>query len=165
MARPVGSKDSFYGDWHEAFLTVLRKTSDVRKAARDAGVSKQAAYQARDKDPEFAEKWQDALDEGLDNLENVARKRALKSSDTLLIFLLKSHRPEVYGDRSQVNMNVQGRVTHTHRIDLSRLTDEELDQLELIVGKAGTNGGNGGGTRLLPEGDTGQFALPAGYTD
>lgn len=51
-------------------------------------------------------------------------------SDTLLIFLLKAKRPDVYRERYE----------HEHRgqvaLRLDRLTDTELEQLEQLVGKA-----------------------------
>jgi len=55
--------------WMAAFLSALAETSNVRRAARKAGISSATAYEARRKQRDFARKWQDALCEGFDNLE------------------------------------------------------------------------------------------------
>ena len=53
-------------------------------------------------DPAFHEAWQEALEIALENLEAEARRRAMSGSDTLLIFLLKSLKPDTYGDKIRV---------------------------------------------------------------
>lgn len=50
----------------------------------------------------FAAQANDAIEAGMDELEDVARQRATDSSDTLLIFLLKARRPEKYRERHVV---------------------------------------------------------------
>ena len=47
--------------------------------------------------------------------------------------LLKAHRPEKYKDRSAVDVNAT--VTSKPAYDLSKLTDEELAQLEALYRK------------------------------
>src|SRR5437899_1991947 len=63
--------------WHAAFLRSLAKTPSVTIAARSAGVSTRACYKARDADPEFAEKWSDAINKSVDALEDAVYRRAL----------------------------------------------------------------------------------------
>lgn len=82
--------------WVEPFLATLRNTANVRAACQQAHVSRVVAYELRKTDERFARRWQDAIDEAIDVLEAVGRQRALETSDTLLIFFLKSHRPQVY---------------------------------------------------------------------
>lgn len=60
------------------------------------------AYHSRVRSEEFALQWEEALQDAIDVLESEARRRALGQSDTLLIFLLKSHRPEVYRENYHV---------------------------------------------------------------
>ncbi len=109
-----GSPRSRRANWRATFLEILSETSNVTAAALAAGVDKKTAYNHRRDDPDFAEAWEDALDDATDALEAEARRRALrgveepvyqggkkvgtirKYSDTLLIFLLKGHRPERY---------------------------------------------------------------------
>jgi len=90
------------GDWMPAFLTTLRDTANVRLACSQAGITRQAAYQRKQDDADFAAAWEEAHEESIDTLEAVARSRAIASSDLLVIFLLKSHRREVYGDKVEV---------------------------------------------------------------
>lgn len=78
------------------------------------------AYEDRKNDELFAAAWEEALEIAIENLELEARRRAetgvieyqillgkkvavnRKYSDTLLIFLLKAHRPQKYRDNSHV---------------------------------------------------------------
>jgi hypothetical protein len=94
---------------------VFRDTSNVRAASSACGISRMTAYRLRDRDPEFAREWQEAEDDACDLLEAVARERASNGSDTLLIFLLKAHRPAKY------------RETTRHDVVFGRMSDDELD--------------------------------------
>ena len=89
-------------DWVPAFLAALRVDAHITNAAKLAGVPVRTMYDRRDRDPEFAEAMREALDQSVDDLELVARKRANESSDVLLIFLLKANRPEKYRERHEV---------------------------------------------------------------
>ncbi len=86
-------------EWKPRFVELLRETGNVTGSARAAGISRGHAYAEREKSPQFARDWDDALEEAADALEEEARKRAKTTSDTLLIFLLKGLKPETYGDR------------------------------------------------------------------
>jgi hypothetical protein len=85
--------------WMEPFLAVLRNTANVRSACEAAGISRVDAYRQRKRNAGFAKRWQEAIDEAVDLLEAEAFRRGMAISDTLLIFLLKCHRPTVYRDR------------------------------------------------------------------
>lgn len=107
------------GVWKPAFLVGLRRHANVSRAAKDAGVNRRTAQRERVNSGAFAEAWDDALEEGLDYLEEEARRRAYEGtlkpvynrgelvghvrefSDTLTIFLLKGGRPEKYAERSK----------------------------------------------------------------
>jgi hypothetical protein len=102
--------------WKQIFIEELARSGNVLLSSRKAGVSRTAVYKARKDDPAFADNWDDAMDEAVDLLEAVARGRAVNGidkpvyrggvqvgtireySDTLLIFLLKAHRPERFRD-------------------------------------------------------------------
>ena len=56
-------------DWKPPFLAALAETSNVARAARNAGVQTSTVYETRRRSREFARKWQAALCEGYDNLE------------------------------------------------------------------------------------------------
>ncbi len=80
------------------FLTILRDCGTVTEAAKAIGITRQAAYLAKDKYPTFALEWEQAIEESTDKLVDVAVERASKAngSDALLMFLLRGHRPSVY---------------------------------------------------------------------
>lgn len=103
------------GEWKPVFLAALRQVPIVRVACQEAGIVRAAAYQWRDKDPAFAKAWDQALEDGIENrvdvLEAALFSRAQKKSDVLLIFALKSLKPEIYGDRTRVDL------THHVKID------------------------------------------------
>jgi hypothetical protein len=64
-----------------------------------------------------------------------------KYDSTLLMFLIKGMRPEVYRDNYKADLTVSGNVTTQQRDpDLSRLTLEELKFLEKIAEKAHSPG-------------------------
>jgi len=96
------------------FLDNLRESGNVTGAARATGVSRQTAYDHKTVDPDFSTAWDQAMEEAIDALEAEARRRSMEGvecpvfhlgqqcgvirrySDTLLIFLLKAHRPGKY---------------------------------------------------------------------
>lgn len=90
--------------WHAAFLADLAENCNVANAVRVAGIAKSTAYKHRDESPEFATAWDDAVEAGIQALELAARKRAMSVSDTLAIFLLKSHRPDTYRENRRTEL-------------------------------------------------------------
>lgn len=145
-------------NWQELFVAALAKSPNVSAACKRAKVSRSWAYAQRDLDADFAAAWDEALEMGLDAAEGELYRRAVKGvlepvfyqgeivghirrpSDTLLMFLLKSHRPETYRDtvRSEVTGANGGAVKteQTTKHDLSKLSVDELLQLREIVTKA-----------------------------
>lgn len=69
----------------QVFLDTLRETCNVTLAARAAGVSSSAVYAHRDSDALFAERWEEALAEGIDLLEHQAHLRAFNGIDEPVI--------------------------------------------------------------------------------
>ncbi len=76
------------------FLTILRDCGTVTAAAKAIGITRQAAYLAKDKYPTFALEWEQAIESATDKLVEVAIERAstANGSDALLMFLLRGHR-------------------------------------------------------------------------
>lgn len=109
---------TFDDDRKKVFLAALSEFPHVNAAAKKAGVSFVTAYKYRHKDPDFAKAWDIALDIGFNVLESEAVRRAVqgveepvfykgdvvgsitKHSDSLLMFMLKGRRREVYGDKA-----------------------------------------------------------------
>ena len=83
-------------------MAALAKTGNISASARAAEIERTTHYRWLRSDPEYARAAEQAMEEAVDVLEAVARKRAIIGSDTLLIFLLKAARPEKYRDRYDV---------------------------------------------------------------
>lgn len=63
--------------WVTHFLASLSAGCTVVEAARAAGISSTTAYALRKADADFAEAWRLALEDSVDELESVARSRAV----------------------------------------------------------------------------------------
>src|SRR3954452_5071261 len=89
-------------NWQPAFLEALEKGHTVAGACKVANVGRTTAYQARQRDEEFAVAWRDLEEQAIEVLEAEAYRRAFNGSDKLMVFLLGARRPEVYRNRGQV---------------------------------------------------------------
>jgi hypothetical protein len=101
----------------DAFFHHLGRTGSVTVAANRAQLRRSSLYQRRQDDEEFAERWAQALDLGVERLQDNAMNRAMNGTprpvwrngqkvgsiqqfdNRLLQFLLRAHRPEIYGER------------------------------------------------------------------
>lgn len=64
------------------FLEIVIATGgNVTRACAEVDISRQTAYNHRESDPEFAKAWEDAVDKGIDVLEDEARRRAFDGVD------------------------------------------------------------------------------------
>jgi ribosome modulation factor len=124
--------------WEARFLEVFAATGNVRLATGAAGISRDTPYKRAQVDPAFAEAWRAAREDAVDTLEAEARRRALAGSDTLIMFLLKSLRPDVYRERASVDVNLDLR-REAERIALSAGVDVEatLAEAERILAEGG----------------------------
>ncbi len=93
--------------WHAKFLEILSATCNVTLAARGAGIIRNTAYEHYKRLPDFAAAWDDAKEAAVEILEAEAWQRARKVSDTLIIFLLKAHKPAKYRERYEVESKVE----------------------------------------------------------
>ncbi len=112
-------------DWVPMFLQTLRESGNVRTACATVNISRRRALAQRDKNDKFRRDWDDAVEDAIDSLEQTARDRAMEASDTLLIFLLKSHRRSVYGDQKKVDVTSR----KMDAVEPKDLSDEELAQI------------------------------------
>lgn len=103
----------------KTFLYYLGRSGSVSFAAARSGIERMTLYRRRARDEQFARHWDEALNLGIDRLQDNAMQRALDGTERpvwrngkqvgsvqqydnrLLQFLLRSHRPETYGDRKQ----------------------------------------------------------------
>ena len=114
--------------WRARFLAALANSGNVLVACKASGAGRATVYRHKDRFPRFRRAWDNAVEESTDILEAEARRRSVNGidkpiffkgkqvasvkeySDTLLIFLLKAHRPEKFRDN----------------YDIKRLADEFL---------------------------------------
>ena len=123
--------------WEKAFLTALEKTGVVGWAAKAAGVGRRTVYDHKHADPDFAKRWEEALDTAEDNLLGEVIRRAVegekvpvyykgkvvghttRKSDTLLMFAVREmqrRRERVFPkDSSLRRFFTGGSPTSSHR--------------------------------------------------
>lgn len=121
---------TFDADRRELFLLMYRASGLVYKSAAFAGVCLQTVKNYWEKDPEYKQLCDDALQERLDELEEAVFTRAIdgveepviggkdrdtvvatvrKYSDSLATFLLAHKRPE-FSNKLQIDANIRGGV-------------------------------------------------------
>lgn len=133
--------------WQKHFLEALRKCGTVRHACQAAGVVRSTAYRAKEADATFAAQWDEALADGVDLLEAEARRRAVEGvekpvfqggvqvgvirefSDTLLLALLRAHRPEKFREGA-VNVGIGVGVKIDSPADVERRARAILPWIE-----------------------------------
>lgn len=136
-------------DWSRACLVSLAECGNISEACKVAGVGRQTFYDRRDADDTFAAAATEALEVATEALELEARRRAKDGcdrpvfhqgaqcgvireySDTLMIFLLKAHKPEKYRENIRHEHTGEGggpiRFIEVRRADPS--PDRGSDQL------------------------------------
>ena len=142
----------------QQFLDALAETGNVSIACLEAGLGRRTVYEWKEADPDFAELWDDHLDQGIAKLELECLRRARdgveedvyqgghlvgtrkRYSDTLAIFLLKAHKPDVYRERVEVSGKLETRP------DLSELNETELEQFESLLARTVAASAGGGET-------------------
>ena len=85
-----------------SFLRHLEESGSVSLAAARAGIGRNTVYERRKVDPAFAAGWRKAAEMAVEALRDLAITRARDGArpDTrLLIFLLRTLKPEVFGGR------------------------------------------------------------------
>ena len=92
----------------QAILDALRGGDAIGTACARAGIGRSTFAEWRSADPVLDAQVDDAIEYGTDVLEDVARDRSIRHSDTLLIFLLKARRPDKYRETTRIS----GEVTH-----------------------------------------------------
>lgn len=113
----------------DVFLLALAESGNVTRAAKKAKLSRTQLYNKRKADLAFAKIWDEAEALGVSALEDEARRRAYdgwlepvfhkgvrvgtvrKFSDTLLIVLLKAHKPEKYRENMKIKHGGQISIT------------------------------------------------------
>lgn len=138
----------------QLFLSELANRANVSASAAAAGVDRATAYRWRDADPVFAAAWDSAVDVAVDSLEAEAWRRAHEGwdepvfqrgeevgvvrrySDTLMVTLLKGHRPERYKDRTSTELSGPGGTPLLDGVVQIYLPGNGRDELEGTAGEA-----------------------------
>jgi len=126
-------------DWAKDFLQGFAETGTVTGACDQAGIERSTAYRARQRDESFAVAWSDAEDELTDRLASKAVEMALGGDSYVLMFLLKSRRPEVYSERHRLEHTGSGGgpvAVEALDINLDALSERDLKTLQGILTKA-----------------------------
>jgi len=90
----------------DIFFSVLEQTGNITTACAGSGIARKTIYNYINSDPEFKTRVDDAKETAIEHLEGIALERARGGSDVLLMFLLKSLRPERYRDNPKyINQN------------------------------------------------------------
>lgn len=85
----------------DVILDALREKPTYSFAARKARINRRTLNRWRNADPDFNAACIAARNEGLDALEDELVNRGMKNDTTAAIFMLKSLRREIYGDKVQ----------------------------------------------------------------
>ena len=120
-----------------AFLEAYAQIGTVVHAAQHVGLVRRTHYKWLAKDPDYAKQFAEADEEAVQHLEREARRRAIvgveepvfykgqvcgtvrKYSDILLIFLLKSKRPDTYRDHQAVDVTLDLKPIEARRQKLA----------------------------------------------
>ena len=112
---------------YDKFIETLNDTGNITASCMVAGLSRRAVYDFRKESPEFAARWETALEIATDKLEYIARNRAelgvkrpihykgevvdhvYEPSDRLMELLLKAHRPDKFNPNPK--LDVSGSIT------------------------------------------------------
>jgi hypothetical protein len=121
-------------DWRPVFLSIFRQTGIVALGCRGAGISRTQAYRERQQNARFADDWADAEEDATEVLEAEARRRAMSTSDTLLIFLFKARRPSVYRETIRVDLRREAETLAATMDGIS--ADELIEEAERIARSA-----------------------------
>lgn len=107
LDKSDGTRAQPLAKWQRTFLACLTKTPHVTRACKAARVSRSRAYDTRKVDPQFAAAWEDAIAGSIDNLEETAFKLAVEGDSSLISFLLRCHRPEIYRDTQRMEIDAR----------------------------------------------------------
>lgn len=122
--------------WKATFLQALQDTGTVVQACQAAGISRSAAYRARQEDEDFALAWHDVDETFVEILERTAYTRAINGSDRLLEFLLKAKRPAVYRE-TRLDLHHTGQIERAQPVIVEPDGDAAATAIAKILHDAG----------------------------
>lgn len=105
VLRETEEKKKFNAEAQERFLRVFALGGTVMEAARAAGVAAITVHRERRRDPEFARRFQDALELNTDGVEDLLRNLAAGGNVTAIFGVLRARRPSVWRESKTVDVN------------------------------------------------------------
>ena len=133
----------------QGWLLAFEYAGTVSAACDMFGVKRNVVYQERQRNEDFATAWADIEERMTESMERELYRRAVEGideplvsagkqvttvkrySDGLLTLGLKARRPDRY--RDNVKIEHSGSVDRRIRVDLAKLSDAEVEQLEHIA--------------------------------
>jgi hypothetical protein len=100
-------------------------------------VSRDAPYKRAQADVNFAADWLQAREDAVDILEAEARRRALTTSDALLMFLLKATRPDRFRERVDIRVDLRHEAERMAR-ELGISPEAAIAEAERILAANGS---------------------------
>ena len=126
----------------DVFIAELAKGASPTAAAVVAGIGRRTAFDWRRDDEVFAQRWAEAVDQGVDLLEDEARRRAAEGclrpvfqggelvghirefSDTLMVLMLKGRRPATYNTERHEHSGKDGKpIAHKVEVEFVKAKD------------------------------------------
>jgi hypothetical protein len=118
------------------------KPPNIAKCSRAAGITRATAYRWREDDSSFAEAWDEAKEEALDNLEEVVYEQG--ATNVVAAFgYLKAYRGEYWREKQQLDIHTTGQI---------ELAPANLDELKAELARLAVDAQRKG---LLTEGGGG----------
>lgn len=101
-------------EWREPFLAALGQHGTVTVAAERTGLTRAAAYLRRSEHPDFAEAWDEAIQEHADRIEQTLFDDIASGNFTPVdrIFALKGAKPAKYKDNYNDAARAKGGDVH-----------------------------------------------------
>ena len=152
LAEPLG--EPFTDERRGEFLMLMAEGNTVTYCCQKVGVSFTTVLKHRRDNPTFAEEFQLAYEQGTQVYEQELFRSGVKGrlkpvwykgekvgtervySDSNLQFALKGRRPQVYREGQSTIVNLTQETGGATDLDLSKLSDEELEQYERLLRKA-----------------------------
>ena len=119
------------------FLEIYRDAGTMREASERAEINVSTAYDWIRQDAEFRDALEIARQEAGEALIREARRRAMKSSDNLLMFLIKKFDPS-YRDNPKLITNIAGPTINVSS-ELKKLNASELATIREAVYRIRSN--------------------------
>ena len=123
----------------DEMMAVLREFVNLGVIGRsfdNAGVPRGKHADWLERYPIYKKRFEEVKEMFVDGLEMIAIQRAKEKSDSLLTLMLKSHRREIYGEKSEINHTGIGNQIQLVFAE-GMLTDEEKKLLNSQTEKTG----------------------------